>query len=98
MPDPAPLHCPKCQGHDLQPRGRRYPLYPLGLVAAMTCLVAIFHHASLPFDYTCRNCGMQITRRSRAAGCATVIFAIGLTLVLLSYLLRVAFLYWIATS
>lgn len=98
MPAPDTLKCPKCDGQDLRPHGRRHALYPLGLVASMTILVAIFHHASLPLEFTCRQCGMKITHRSRAAGCGGAIFAFGLALVLLGYLLRVALLFLIVTG
>lgn len=78
MPAPDPPKCPKCGSPDLRPRGKRYALYPAGLLAFFDLLVAILHHASLPLEFTCRQCGSGTHQRSPGAGCAYAAFIVGL--------------------
>lgn len=96
MPAPQPPKCPKCGSPDLRPRGKRYALYPYGLVAALSLLVAIFHHASLPREFSCRQCGTETSHRSPGAGCAHAAFILGLIAVLALHAIGFLYLFAIA--
>lgn len=85
MTPPDPPQCPQCGSQRFRPRGRRHALYPAGLVHFLGLLVAIFHQASLPLEFSCRHCGARIRQRSPGAGCAHAAFVLGLALVLAAH-------------
>ncbi len=78
--------CPECGGLDITPRGKKYVVYPYGLVAAFGLILSMFHQGSLPYNYLCNACGAKFGRRSKAGGCYRILFIIGVVLLALTWL------------
>ena len=77
------LACPACQSAKVRSHGKRYAIYPYGLLAVFGLLFATLHQASAPMDYECGDCGSMFSRRSGLARLGLVILFLGLIAVAL---------------
>lgn len=57
-------------------RGKRYALYPSGIVAIIGWPLAMLHQASTPFDYHCNACGQDFSHRTKFARFARAVFVL----------------------
>ena len=57
---------------EIQSRGKRNALYPLGVVAIIGLPFAMLHKIASPHDYHCNGCGTDFARRTTAAKIAWV--------------------------
>lgn len=75
------MNCPACNSANIQGRGKRHALYPLGIAAFVGLPFAMLHQAAAPHLYHCGDCSLDFTRRTSGARVAhvaliTVIIAI----------------------
>jgi hypothetical protein len=78
------LICPTCSSASVQDRGKRYSLYPSGIVAIIGLPFAMLHQASAPQEFHCDGCGLDFARRTLTALIARVsLFIICISLALL---------------
>jgi len=61
------MECPHCRSSEVQARGKRYALYPLGIVAIVGWPLAMLHQASSPREYHCEGCGADFSQRTTFA-------------------------------
>jgi hypothetical protein len=80
------ITCPTCSSTSIQERGKRYSLYPSGIVAIVGLPFALLHQVSAPQEFHCDSCGLDFAQRTLTARIARVflfMFAIGLALLAL---------------
>lgn len=70
------MNCPSCSSPEVQARGKRYALYPAGIVALIGWPFAMLHQVSSPREYRCRNCGADFSHRTTTARIARVLLII----------------------
>lgn len=66
------MNCPTCNSANIQARGKRLALYPLGIAAIVGLPFAMLHQAAAPQLYHCGDCGHDFTRRTLSARVAHV--------------------------
>ncbi len=84
------MKCPACSSADIQSRGKRYALYPAGILAIIPLAFAMLHQASSPFDYHCNACGLDFADRNTAAKFAHVILLLAILGFILGLIRRFA--------
>ena len=80
------INCPTCGSTAIQSHGKRYSLYPSGIVAIIGLPFAMLHQLSTPQEYHCGGCGADFAHRTTIARIARVflfVFGIGLALLVL---------------
>ncbi|WP_367871998.1 hypothetical protein [Luteolibacter sp. Populi] len=88
-----PIQCPRCHdGSSLTSRGKRYPLYPAGLVVLLGLPLAILHQSSSATICRCGKCGKDFGLRSTLARICLVILIVVLIPTLLMVMGLVAVL------
>lgn len=70
----APITCPACSSNEIRACGKRYALYPLAWVVILSTPLAQIHQLSAPFDYRCKSCGKDFSRRTTLGRAARVVF------------------------
>jgi len=89
MTPPKSLRCPGCGNpSSIISHGKRYAVYPFGILALLGLLLSSLHQASSPVDYECRACGRKFSARSALAKFCLAIIAL-LVLWIVLGLLRV---------
>ena len=87
------MKCPSCSSTDIQSRGKRNALYPLGIVAIIGLPFAMLHQASAPQEYHCDACGLDFAHRTTTARITRVLlFVFGIGFALLIITVIVAFI------
>jgi hypothetical protein len=66
------MNCPSCHATDIPSLGKRYALYPAGVVAIIGLPFAMVHQLSCPLDYHCGACGADFARRTAVGKIAHV--------------------------
>ena len=80
------ITCPTCGSTSVLNRGKRYSLYPSGIVAIIGLPFAMLHQVSTPQEFHCNGCGLDFAQRTMTARIARVfvfIFGIGFGLLVL---------------
>jgi len=67
------MTCPFCKSDDTHSHGKRYSVYPTGIVAIVGLPFAMLHQASAPYDYDCNQCGKHFLHRTTPARIARIL-------------------------
>jgi len=70
------ITCPTCGSASVQDRGKRYSLYPSGIVAIIGLPFAMLHQVSAPQEFHCDGCGLDFAQRTFTARIARVLLFI----------------------
>ena len=84
------IKCPACGSASIQNRGKRYALYPSGIVVIVGLLFALLHQLSTPYEFHCDGCQTDFMHRTTIARIARVfLYVLGIASVLLVLLVIV---------
>jgi transposase-like protein len=70
------MKCPACNSENVHARGKRYALYPSGIVAIIGWPLAMLHQMSVPFDYHCNVCDREFSHRTKLARVARAVLVL----------------------
>lgn len=85
------MNCPACGSANVQERGKRHALYPVGIVAVIGLPFAMLHQAAAPQLYRCGDCSHDFTRRALSARIAHVALVVAIVTFALTILFAIGF-------
>ena len=71
------IACPKCGSQQVDSRGKRHAMYPVGCLYLLTLPIAMLHQVSGPNLYKCRDCEWEYGKRTiLATMCLGILIAV----------------------